>query len=382
MPFYFHRSISAGPFRFNLSGSGVGMSVGVKGLRVGTGPHGHYIRAGANGFYYRTSFGHNRTDRRPPASALPTVHGGVGPHVAVERGNVVEMIDSNAAELLNKIQLRFSQMPIWPFAVGTGALSTFLIANAGQQYGTVALVVCVLAVVVSFLLYRRDMTQRTSVLMYDLDDDAIKLFEAFTREFDDLANTLKAMNIETKGTIYDWKRHAGAHFEVKASVASFSYGMPRLIKTNVSIPHISGGRNAIYFFPDLVLVKQGSKIGGLDYRNVTLQFQDQTFQEHESVPADAEVIGSTWRFVRRDGGPDRRFNNNRQIPICRYQAMLMTGPGEFQKVIFLSRNTDRSRFVGSIRALGRLHGSRVMSKDKVQPSRHSALPSPNKVDRF
>ena len=42
----FRKSISAGPVRFNLSGSGIGMSVGVKGLRVGTGPRGGYVRAG------------------------------------------------------------------------------------------------------------------------------------------------------------------------------------------------------------------------------------------------------------------------------------------------------------------------------------------------
>ena len=32
MPFYIRKSISAGPFRFNLSRSGVGLSVGVKGF--------------------------------------------------------------------------------------------------------------------------------------------------------------------------------------------------------------------------------------------------------------------------------------------------------------------------------------------------------------
>ena len=47
MPFYLRKSVSAGPFRFNLSKSGVGVSVGVKGLRIGTGPRGHYIHAGA-----------------------------------------------------------------------------------------------------------------------------------------------------------------------------------------------------------------------------------------------------------------------------------------------------------------------------------------------
>ena len=42
----FHSSISSGPFRLNFSKSGVGVSVGVRGLRVGAGPRGTYVRAG------------------------------------------------------------------------------------------------------------------------------------------------------------------------------------------------------------------------------------------------------------------------------------------------------------------------------------------------
>ena len=53
--FYLRKSLKAGPFRFNFSKSGVGVSVGVKGLRIGSGPRGNYIHAGVGGFYYRAS---------------------------------------------------------------------------------------------------------------------------------------------------------------------------------------------------------------------------------------------------------------------------------------------------------------------------------------
>ncbi|WP_442921050.1 DUF4236 domain-containing protein [Mesorhizobium sp. Cs1321R2N1] len=57
MGFYVRKSISAGPFRFNFSSGGVGVSVGVKGLRIGTGPRGHYIHAGRGGLCYRGTLG-------------------------------------------------------------------------------------------------------------------------------------------------------------------------------------------------------------------------------------------------------------------------------------------------------------------------------------
>lgn len=55
MGWFSRKSFSLGPLRLNLSKSGLGGSVGVKGLRLGTGPRGRYLRAGRDGLYYRTS---------------------------------------------------------------------------------------------------------------------------------------------------------------------------------------------------------------------------------------------------------------------------------------------------------------------------------------
>ena len=56
MPWGFRRSLRiAGPLRLNFSKSGLGLSLGVPGLHVGTGPRGRYVRAGVpgTGVYYR-----------------------------------------------------------------------------------------------------------------------------------------------------------------------------------------------------------------------------------------------------------------------------------------------------------------------------------------
>lgn len=55
MGWYLRKSLGFGPLRINLSKSGLGGSVGVKGFRVGTGPRGRYLHAGRGGLYYRTS---------------------------------------------------------------------------------------------------------------------------------------------------------------------------------------------------------------------------------------------------------------------------------------------------------------------------------------
>lgn len=57
MGFYFRKSFKCGPIRFNLSQSGIGASIGVKGLRYGVNAKGkEYVHAGRYGMYYRKQF--------------------------------------------------------------------------------------------------------------------------------------------------------------------------------------------------------------------------------------------------------------------------------------------------------------------------------------
>jgi len=53
MGLYLRKSFRAGPVRFNLSKSGIGISGGVKGARISVGPRGTYVHCGRHGLYYR-----------------------------------------------------------------------------------------------------------------------------------------------------------------------------------------------------------------------------------------------------------------------------------------------------------------------------------------
>ena len=58
MGFYLRKSFRAGPIRFNLSKSGIGVSAGVTGARLGVSSSGRaYVHGGRGGLYYRKSFG-------------------------------------------------------------------------------------------------------------------------------------------------------------------------------------------------------------------------------------------------------------------------------------------------------------------------------------
>ena len=65
MSWYLKKAFRFGPIRFNLSKSGIGVSGGVKGFRVGTGPRGPYVHAGRGGIYCRKSLRGTEVDSPP-----------------------------------------------------------------------------------------------------------------------------------------------------------------------------------------------------------------------------------------------------------------------------------------------------------------------------
>ncbi|NBB86308.1 MAG: DUF4236 domain-containing protein [Bacteroidetes bacterium] len=57
MSFFLRKSFRAGPIRLNLSKSGLGVSAGVTGARLGINKNGAYVHGGRHGLYYREQLG-------------------------------------------------------------------------------------------------------------------------------------------------------------------------------------------------------------------------------------------------------------------------------------------------------------------------------------
>ena len=83
MGFYLRKSFSAGPIRFNLSRSGVGLSAGVTGARLGLSSTGQVLaHGGRGGIYYRKSLGGSGSSRSGTTGHASL--GETGPQAAIE----------------------------------------------------------------------------------------------------------------------------------------------------------------------------------------------------------------------------------------------------------------------------------------------------------
>lgn len=367
VPFYIRKSVSAGPFRFNFSKSGVGVSVGVKGLRIGTGPRGHYIHAGRGGLYYRATL--NNAGRRqsvvPPQLQTPPVVPFNNDDVAmieIDSGDVMQMRDASFSELLDEMNAKVQQprmsviLPLGALAIG--ALAAFAAGGAGLLVGVAALP----AIAIGKWL---DSYRRTSVLYYDLEGDAEVAYRRLTEGFDGLNGCAAKWHIEAGGAVQSltaWKRNAGASHLVDRKPTALTYALPAVVKSNITPPALHVGKQVMFFMPDIVLVEDGSRIGAVSYTDLNVRWQDSSFIETERIPSDARVVDHTWKHPNKSGGPDRRFRDNRQIPVCLYETMHLTSNSGVNELLEFSRTGVVAAFVDGCRMLAALPRARNPAK--------------------
>ncbi len=66
------------------------------------------------------------------------------------------------------------------------------------------------------------------------------------------------------------------------------------------------------------------------------------------MPGDAKVVDRTWRFVNKTGGPDKRFKDNRELPIALYEEIELTSTTGLHERFQASRIDGGRAFEGAI----------------------------------
>ncbi|MFZ9890146.1 MAG: hypothetical protein ACO3JL_21820, partial [Myxococcota bacterium] len=108
----------------------------------------------------------------------------------------------------------------------------------------------------------------------------------------------------------------------------------------------------MYLFPTFLQV--GDDPAGcvlLDLREVAVKLEFSRFQEREKVPSDASVVGHTWLYSNKDGGRDKRFKDNYQIPVVRYAEILFSSTSGLDECYMFSNAAAAERFAAALQAL-------------------------------
>jgi hypothetical protein len=354
MPFYIRKSLKVGPIRFNLSKSGVGVSAGVKGARIGTGPRGNYIHLGAHGLYYRSTLVTPATSQNRSASSLQPVPVPVDePEMQeIESGDVTDMVDSSSADLLNEINIKRKRLRIWP-VVFWGTFTLFLLLAGSTAPGWLLLTTLAVGIVGTLFAYNKDQLNKTIVLFYDFEPPQEKAYKNFYEAIEKVSACQGQWHISASGHVSDSKYHAGANQVVSRSNIRINFKEPEYIKTNIPIPVIPVGRQKLYLFPERILVFDRGKVGAVGYEQLEISASSTRFVEEGIVPRDATVVDRTWKYVNKKGGPDKRFKDNREIPVTLYDEVYLTSSTGLNECIQFSRNGAGEEIQRAIENLSR-----------------------------
>ncbi len=303
MGWYFRKSKSFGPFRINMSKSGIGFSTGVRGARISVGPKGTFFNGGFGGLYYRKKLGSKAKKDNQYLGFAETSD--------TKTNNNVFLDGPHGGALTSRILLARLLLLTWICAV-----FVFLINSPGWS----------ILIILSGIVLWRFFTVRIN---YSLDVSTLTNWERFLDELLQLRHVKGCWLIDDKSENRNAKENAGASSSVSRSNSRVRLVKAKKItglgiKTNADSFVINAGKTKLLFLPDSVVVKTGIRTYLYPYEQLNLDASLTNFVEEEKVKKDAEIVDWTWLYVNRDGTPDKRYNNNRMLPVCCYGVITIS----------------------------------------------------------
>ena len=320
MGFRYRKSINlGGGFRINLSKSGVGYSWGTKGYRVTRTASGKTRRTYSipgTGISYVDESGSNRNQ--------PSRHR--------NNNNQPSHIQQNTEHLIESADItRFKETEIDSISCsvertlkanhwGTILLWCALLIFFNPMFGALPLLGCILKIYAH--------TSGRISLNYSFDAEKEDEYNRKIGAWQLLADGDKEWQVLSEQYNSNTRVHAGAGRSLKREPCVIEKGCPFYIRANVETIQIKLKKELLIILPDKVFIVRERRVGTVDYNDFKISVSRVRFVEEESIPKDAQIIGHTWKYVNTNGTPDRRFKNNKQLPICLYgQVILRSSSG-------------------------------------------------------
>lgn len=329
MGWSFRHSLKMGPLRLNLSTRGLGVSAGVRGARVGVGPRGTYVSFGYGGFHYRQKLsGPARAATRRGHALPPTPSPGPErePTTTFDASGVIAT--ASAADLAQRSPdeaLRDSDLALrrvnWFKWYSVAALLFLLVSLPGASGAFVTLSALLLGGG-ALMIYRWNDERRTARIIYDIDEQELVDRAAIANAVGQwLQQNARLWHIHYSAATSDWKKNAGASHLIRRTPVSTRVGSLPRVETNIEPWCVPVGPQQLLFLPDRLLVWENHHLAGIPYDALRASASTTRFIEDGWVPPDSRQVDTTWRFVNKSGGPDRRFNNNRQLAVMEYGSL-------------------------------------------------------------
>jgi hypothetical protein len=118
----------------------------------------------------------------------------------------------------------------------------------------------------------------------------------------------------------------------------------------MKVPTLKARGKYLVFLPDRVLVKSGTRWSDVEYSHLTVEVSQSRFIESKTPPRDGTKVDERWQYANVKGGPDKRFKNNRRLPVMLYDEVSLTSDTGLSWIIQLSRHDPAKWWESILRA--------------------------------
>lgn len=318
MGFRYRKSINlGGGFRINLSKSGIGYSFGGKGFR-----------------YNRTARGTDRVTFSIPGTGISwsqeSKAGGTAGKPAtpkpdgteyllsVENADAETLTSSSKEDFVAAIKYYRTTEKVLSWTIPIAIfIAGFLpqIDGISSETATNLVLVCFMLPIAAKLLYHNFGKVR---VRYEYDDFSRIQKDKIIQALDIIKSCSSVWQINDIYVNTNRRVNAGTGSSITRTKVKIEKEAPSFIRTSETCYHIKLKKEDLYILPDMMIVTVGKKLSSVDLMDLDFKFNAQQFVEEGPVPNDARVVRQTWKYVNNDGTPDRRYNGNRQLPVCLY----------------------------------------------------------------
>ena len=159
---------------------------------------------------------------------------------------------------------------------------------------------------------------------FALDEPALAAQRALAEAHAHLSRAHRVWDVLSSVAVDRVRERSTASAAITRTPVAFSTAVDGVVAADQAGLRFQNANGAdLDLFPGFLLMRDhgATDYALIDIREVDLRAEPVRFIEDEVVPGDAQVVGHAWAKANRDGSPDRRFRDNRQIPIALYGAM-------------------------------------------------------------
>jgi ribosomal protein L40E len=281
---------------------------------------------------------------------------------------------------LNICRLQSSRYGTTTIVAILGFIAFIFIASksgdSGGIIGFIAFVCWIAAIAYAYKLALDSYRERSTFeLIYDLDDAGRTQQRKINEAVVALTHSQALWQITAEA--YGNRKRDGAAVLVDRTQVVVRRGIcPANIKTNVDALLLPLVHGSIFFLPDRMYIDAGGKYHMLRYADVHITTEDAPFIETGGVPHDGHLHRHQWLHQNTNGGPDRRYANNPEVPVMLYTEIWMRANDGFRLVLQASSRQAACLFVVGMQNLAKddLSARRLMPTVKC-PNCKTSLPA-------